>query len=264
LFIFLQFGDGGSAAESLSRLRDEESHLVSVVSRADGQIQAEEAQAKTLEDELAAPMYKDAHTNMAKAVARAATLKYVCSDMDRYFRCLDRALMRFHELKLAAINATLAEMWADTYTGNDITSIRIRSDPSDDTDSITLRRKYRYRVLAVRGETEQDMRGRCSSGQKVLACLLIRLALAQHLCTHCGLLALDEPTNHLDDANTHALAEALAKLIEKQRGKRSFQLVIITHDEKFVEKLARATNTEKYHIVHRDHQQHSLIKVVKR
>ena len=34
------------------------------------------------------------------------------------------------------------------------------------------------RVVMVNGGVEMDMRGRCSAGQKVLACLIIRLALA--------------------------------------------------------------------------------------
>lgn len=38
-----------------------------------------------------------------------------------------------------------------------------------------------YRVVMVNGGVEMDMRGRCSAGQKVLACLIIRLALAGKL-----------------------------------------------------------------------------------
>lgn len=34
------------------------------------------------------------------------------------------------------------------------------------------------RVVMVNGGVEMEMRGRCSAGQKVLACLIIRLALA--------------------------------------------------------------------------------------
>lgn len=45
------------------------------------------------------------------------------------------------------------------------------------------------------------MRGRCSAGQKVLACIIIRLALAECFCEQCGLLTLDEPTTNLDRAN---------------------------------------------------------------
>lgn len=54
------------------------------------------------------------------------------------------------------------------------------------------------------GGVELDMRGRCSAGQKVLASLLIRLALAETFCVACGILALDEPTTNLDAANSGA------------------------------------------------------------
>ncbi|VDO66435.1 unnamed protein product [Schistosoma margrebowiei] len=57
--------------------------------------------------------------------------------------------------------------------------------------------------------TRLDMRGRCSAGQKVLASLIIRLALAEVFCLHCGVLALDEPTTNLDRENIESLAYAL-------------------------------------------------------
>lgn len=59
-------------------------------------------------------------------------------------------------------------------------------------------RSYNYRVVMYCGGAELDMRGRCSAGQKVLACLIIRLALAETFCLNCGILALDEPTTNLD------------------------------------------------------------------
>ena len=45
---------------------------------------------------------------------------------------------------------------------------------------------------------ELDMKGRCSMGQKVLASIVIRLALAESFSVNCGILALDEPTTNLD------------------------------------------------------------------
>ena len=48
--------------------------------------------------------------------------------------------------------------------------------------------------------TVLPMRGRASAGQRVLASLIIRLALAQCF-TGCGILALDEPTTNLDRRN---------------------------------------------------------------
>ena len=55
-------------------------------------------------------------------------------------------------------------------------------------------RSYNYRVVMRKGEVPLDMRGRCSAGQRVLAAIVIRLALAETFCLNCGILALDEPT----------------------------------------------------------------------
>lgn len=63
----------------------------------------------------------------------------------------------------------------------------------------------------IKDGMEMDIRGRCSAGQKVLACLIIRLALSETFCLNCGILALDEPTTNLDRENIEGLAHALAK-----------------------------------------------------
>jgi DNA repair protein RAD50 len=82
-----------------------------------------------------------------------------------------------------------------------------------------------------KGDIPLDMRGRCSAGQKVLAAIVIRLALAETFCLNCGILALDEPTTNLDDANKSGLAAALARLIISRSKQQNFQLICITHDE---------------------------------
>ena len=61
----------------------------------------------------------------------------------------------------------------------------------------------------IKGSCEFDMRGRCSSGQKVLASIIIRLALAETFGQSCGILALDEPTTNLDMENSRGLAESI-------------------------------------------------------
>jgi DNA repair protein RAD50 len=111
----------------------------------------------------------------------------------------------------------------------------------------------------VKGDVELEMRGRCSAGQKVLSCLIIRLALAESFCLNCGILALDEPTTNLDRANIGGLAEALAELIESRRNQRNFQLIIITHDESFVRMLGRLRACENFYRVAKDDYGHSTI-----
>ena len=73
---------------------------------------------------------------------------------------------------------------------------------------------------------------------QVLACLIIRLALAETFCLNCGILALDEPTTNLDAENSASLAEALRNIMMTRREQENFQLVIITHDERYESQLA--------------------------
>ncbi len=82
------------------------------------------------------------------------------------------------------------------------------------------------------------MRGRCSAGQKVLASLIIRIALAETFSNNCAVLALDEPTTNLDRENILSLCAALKKLVE-ERGSSNLMLIIITHDESFVQELGK-------------------------
>ena len=60
----------------------------------------------------------------------------------------------------------------------------IRSE--NDTANTTTKRSYNYRVVMVKQDAEMDMRGRCSAGQRVLASIIIRLALAECFGVNCG------------------------------------------------------------------------------
>ena len=82
--------------------------------------------------------------------------------------------------------------------------------------------------------------------RQVLACLVIRLALAESFCINCGILALDEPSTNLDTANAEAFASALHEVIEHRKQQKNFQLVVITHDEEFVQMIGRSENCSHY------------------
>jgi len=92
--------------------------------------------------------------------------------------------------------------------------------------------------------TRMDMRGRCSAGQRVLASIVIRLALAETFCLDCGVMALDEPTTNLDYDNKRGLAIALAQIIAARAAQQNFQIVIITHDEDFVTMMKNELSTQ--------------------
>lgn len=103
------------------------------------------------------------------------------------------------------------------------------------------------------------MRGRCSAGQKVLACIIIRMALAERFSNNCGILALDEPTTNLDKENIISLSSALARIVNDRRGQRNFQLLIITHDEEFLQELKYVESLEHYWKVSRNQNGSSIV-----
>ncbi|KCV70757.1 DNA repair protein RAD50 [Fonticula alba] len=173
-------------------------------------------------------------------------------DLDHYGRTIDASIARFHALKMREINRIIADLWASTYTGEDIELIEIQAiserpagaatDAADQLDSC------HYRLVMYRNGVALDMRGRCSAGQKVLASIIVRLALAEAFGLNCGVLVLDEPTTNLDERNVTALAEALERLITERRAQNNFQLVLITHDENFLELLGRSHISQYYRV----------------
>ncbi|PWN91966.1 hypothetical protein FA10DRAFT_79075 [Acaromyces ingoldii] len=163
--------------------------------------------------------------------------------------------MKFHAIKMEEINQNLNYLWGRTYQGTDIDTISIRADGEG-----TGARTYNYRVCMIKDSVEMDMRGRCSAGQKCLASILIRLALADSFSAHCGIMALDEPTTNLDKENIDALSQSLCELINERRSQSNFQLIVITHDEDFLSRLGQTSNSlDWYFRVSRDARQRSII-----
>lgn len=58
------------------------------------------------------------------------------------------------------------------------------------------------------------MKHSSSMGQKILASILIRLAMAKVFSPKSCILALDDPTAHLDRESINDLAEYLKKILE--------------------------------------------------
>ncbi len=199
--------------------------------------------------------YKDAAFKYKEAHIKVETTKAAIEDLGRYGGALDKAIMKYHSLKMEEINRIIEELWKRTYQGTDVDTILIRSD----NEGVKGNKSYNYRVCMVKQDAEMDMRGRCSAGQKVLASIIIRLALAECFGVNCGLIALDEPTTNLDRDNIRALAEALAEIIRVRRQQSNFQLIVITHDEDFLRYMQCADFCDNYYRVSRSDRQKSII-----
>ncbi|SGZ55535.1 CIC11C00000005645 [Sungouiella intermedia] len=177
----------------------------------------------------------------------------VSNDLQTYSQALDNAIMKYHSMKMDEINRILRELWNQTYRGTDIDGIEIKCD-------VAKGRSYNYRVVMYKKNSELDMRGRCSAGQKVLTSILIRLALAECFGTNCGMIALDEPTTNLDVENAESLAMALNNIIDFRKTQKNFQLIVITHDEQFLSHINGDRYTDNFYRIERDENQNSIIK----
>uniref|UniRef100_A0A3B4D7T9 Zinc-hook domain-containing protein n=1 Tax=Pygocentrus nattereri TaxID=42514 RepID=A0A3B4D7T9_PYGNA len=209
--------------------------------------------------ELREDQYRQAEERFRDKMIVMRTTELANKDLDIYYKALDQTIMKFHSMKMEEINKIIRDLWRSTYRGQDIEYVEIRSDVDENASAGVRRRTYNYRVVMIKGDTALDMRGRCSAGQKVLASLIIRLALAETFCLNCGILALDEPTTNLDRENIESLAHALVEIIKSRSRQRNFQLLIITHDEDFVELLGRSNYVEHFYRIKKNQDQCSEI-----
>eukprot|EP00866_Antonospora_locustae_P000323 jgi/Antlo1/323/1646 len=193
--------------------------------------------------------FGDCDAKYSRTFAEVKTMEAVLCDVDAGIGAIDKSIVEFHSRKLDEINTVLRDLWTTTYRGNDIDYIEIQADTSDT-------RSYNYRVCMVKNGCELDMRSRSSAGQKVVASILIRLALAETFTGNCSFMALDEPTTNLDQENIESLAATLTSLIERKR-ESGFQLIVITHDEHFVRLLC--TSCDMYYKLRRNARGDSVV-----
>jgi DNA repair protein RAD50 len=244
--------------EALDKKIDAEKHL-----RSSNQGKCESLAkdvAKKRAELLAQSKSGDADAEWTKVFVQLETTKLAANDLAISQDVLDKALMKYHSSKMSDINQILKELWESTYQGNDIDYVKIVAENDEAVPSASkVQKNFNYRVVMVKGGVELDMRGRCSAGQKVLASLMIRMALAETFCLNCGILALDEPTSNLDQANVESLAESLRRVIEVRQKQSNFQIIIITHDEEFVKVIGRNSWTDEYYKVKKTPDQYSVI-----
>ncbi|KII86927.1 hypothetical protein PLICRDRAFT_665598 [Plicaturopsis crispa FD-325 SS-3] len=218
-----------------------------------GVLTSSKAQLATWEEDL--KEFKNINKRYTDQLLKVKISEMANSDLEKYGKALDNAIMKYHSLKMEEVNDTMKHLWNKTYQGTDIDGIKVRSD----VEGGASKRSYNYRVVMTKDQVEMDMRGRCSAGQKMLASIIIRLALSDSFGQNCGILALDEPTNALDTENIDALAASLVDIINERKNHSNFQLIIITHDENFLRKLGQSDVMEYYWRVSRDSRQKSVI-----
>ncbi|KAK3806358.1 MAG: P-loop containing nucleoside triphosphate hydrolase protein [Benniella sp.] len=234
-------------SRQLSRLGKRQSDLTAEKAGLKGELRQLQDQKLKYEEELNGE-YKDVVQKYHDSLIAYKTTELALQDLEKYMKALQSAIVEYHSMKMEEINKTIKELWTNTYRGTDIDTIEIRSDQ----EGLRANQSYNYRVVMIQRGRALDMRGRCSAGQKVLASIIIRLALAESFSLNCGIMALDEPTTNLDEANVGQLAQSLRMIIERHRQQSNFQLIVITHDEDFLKMLNLSDYVDEYYRVQKN------------
>eukprot|EP00210_Caulerpa_lentillifera_P006374 g6089.t1 len=178
---------------------------------------------KEAKQDLDSDDYSGIEDKYKEALIEKVMLELMISDLMTLHKAFEKALLTYHTMKMEEVNLAMRELWRSIYRGSDIEYIQIKADEGS---SASTRASYNYWLSMCTNGVDLEMRGRCSAGQKVLAGIVVRLALAEAFCAKCGILALDEPTTNLDEENVNSLADALRQLIETRAQEDYFQLIV--------------------------------------
>ncbi|KAH0791515.1 DNA repair protein rad50 [Histomonas meleagridis] len=225
----------GNSFNDITKIKEEYKVMHDKLIEIQTSLRNEKSELKKNQEEL--KLFNDANEKLTAANIKLQATIMSISDVTKYSKVLDETLLEFHSQKMDEINETIQSLWDHIYFGKDIDGIEIKAEPA-----ATGRASYNYRVVMHKDGITLDMCNRCSAGQKVLASIIVRLALAETFSINCGVIALDEPTTNLDQPNMQNLALELIKLVEsrqKNAGK-PFQIIIITHCNQFVEQLMQS------------------------
>lgn len=211
-----------------------------------------------IEEDTESKKYESSKIELSRAILRQKVIEASINDIKHYKKKLNESIVKYHDDKIADINDIIHNLWQNIYYGQDVDSIAIRCEGEVGNS------QYNYRVVMIRNEYEMDMNKCCSAGQRALASIIIRLALAQTFAISCPIIALDEPTTNLDESNFKNLALQLISLSIYNDdddesdddlldiNKKTFQIIIITHNCDFVKTLVEEGMLNSFYQITRD------------
>ena len=62
-------------------------------------------------------IHRNAGESYRDCLLRNTVLEVAVEDLDKYYKALDRAIMRYHKIKMDEINKIIRDLWQQTYRG---------------------------------------------------------------------------------------------------------------------------------------------------
>ena len=61
--------------------------------------------------------YRTAEETYKDCISQSIILSETADDLSKYYKALDKAIMKFHKVKMDEINKIIRELWQQTYRG---------------------------------------------------------------------------------------------------------------------------------------------------
>ena len=120
---------------------------------------------------------------------------------------------------IAAVNEVISDIWEQLYPYDSYHDLRLLANEQD------------YALEFKDADDWIPIIGFASGGERMLACLAMRIAFSKVLAPNLNLLILDEPTHNLDENAINTFIDVVNNNVSKFID----QIFIITHDEKLAE-----------------------------
>jgi DNA repair protein RAD50 len=131
-----------TAEEDMKKLIKRENGFIADIGRLEGR-RAEIVDAiRGVKRKLSQSEYRNVDEDYRVASIKHDTTEMAVKDIEKYHSALDKALQRYHSLKIIEINTIIRDLWNLTYKGEDISNIEIVSGQEPGSRSS---RSYNYR-----------------------------------------------------------------------------------------------------------------------
>ncbi|MEM5772702.1 MAG: AAA family ATPase [Candidatus Aenigmatarchaeota archaeon] len=191
--------------ESLKSKISKESEARTKLQSYDTLIQEKEARKKEQENKL-----KD----LEKQKKEIQRLDKLIRDLEVFSLALEETQIELRNNFVEVVNLTMNKIWETLYPYRDFVSVRLNAEEGD----------YVLQLQSREGNWV-NVEGNVSGGERSIACLALRVALALALAPQLRILVLDEPTANLD---ARAIAELSITLRERIK-EFIDQTFLITH-----------------------------------
>ena len=97
----------------------------SKIERYNGRMSGLTEQKRNLKRKLNESEYKGVDERQNMKMIEHETTTIVVTDLDKYYDALDKALLRYHGMKIADINKIIRELWTLTYKGEGMSTVTV-------------------------------------------------------------------------------------------------------------------------------------------